>query len=242
MDYNHLYKKYKAKYLALKNQLQIGGKKFKPACTGKPNNQDPNEPDYDAVQCKNTPVIGKDGKLYLSIQNKKAEYVWKLIKDMVETKSPEEYYAQFPNIEIKYDIEPTIDKLVKAKEDLEAENIYLLSVRWTGVWDFVDYAWDDAIMALKNSPKIYEILDLEPKQRNNYFVVKNEIFKKISFVFVSSYAMFWARVNGDLFFQFNIMRKDKKKIINTFKQYFGNKFQWMGKTKDAIIIKITDKL
>ena len=239
MNYNHLYKKYKAKYLALKNELQTGGANRKAPCKGKPHNRETKYPPYEAEQCKDKLLRGNDGKFYLSVQDKAAKYVWKFIKRMNNTKTPEEYFEQFPNIQLKYDVKPTVDNLKLVKRDLEKENIFLIPIGWLAVWDSVEFLWEDTLTLLEDNSKVHEILNINLQKKEDIFNIRKNILENISFLMYSDYYIFEAKISGELFIQFNIIKKDKDKVIDTFKKYFGKKFQWSGNLVDPMIINIT---
>ena len=241
MDYYYLYRKYKRKYLNLKNANLVGGEKTEPipSCTGEPHNKKTNLPPFNANQCKNNSNTGNDGKEYLSVPDANGNYKWKRIKSMEDAKSAFEYYGQYPNIKPNYNVIPTVKKLEKVKKELAENNIFLLEIGWEKVWDYVDYAWDDAMEFLDNNESIKK-LKKKSKSRNigSYYY----LLDTVSFILYSNYTLFWSSIDGKLPFQFNILERDKDAVIKIFKKYFPKEFSWSGNKKDAIMIRINDKL
>ena len=158
---------------------------------------------------------------------------------MEDAKSAFEYYGQYPNIKPNYNVIPTVKKLEKVKKELAENNIFLLEIGWEKVWDYVDYAWDDAMEFLDNNESIKK-LKKKSKSRNigSYYY----LLATVSFILYSNYTLFWSSIDGKLPFQFNILERDKDAVIKIFKKYFPKEFSWSGNKKDAIMIRINDKL
>ena len=252
MDYNYLYRKYKTKYLQLKEKLMTGGDKRSdslesegwirkgkgwippPPCIGEPLKRKTNLPPYNADQCKGNVVNGNDDKEYLSVKKSDGTYEWKLIKSMEETKSAAEYLSQLPGFKPKYDLTDVKKKLVRIKQELLANGIYLLDIGWDKIWNMNDYAWDDAMIMLDEDVKRGKIKVKIPKDAISYYY----LLDTVSFLFYTDNRLYSSSIDGELFLQFNILPKDRETVIKVFKKYFSKGFKWSGNKQDALLIDI----
>lgn len=185
-------------------------------------------PPYHANECKNKIMKGNDKKSYISKPNKNGIFKWYPLKS---GKTPEEYYNQFPEKKIKKYIFP--DKVLEAvKKDLLKENILFIKIGWKNVYDFIDDAWYDVTRLIEKKSIIKKIRQTDKK---------SDITNIISFIFYTDYRRFWSEINGELFLQYNILPKDKPKVIEIFKNYFGRRFIWNGSKNKALLIKLHKK-
>lgn len=206
-----------------------------------PNKNHP--PDIDAGKLPGQVKNGQDDELYLSVKNQNGKYIWKRIKRMSSTKTPEKYYAQFPDIKPLYNVEPTMKILKSIAAELLDNDIFFDIVGWPDVWDYTDAAWEAELSILRNDSAVQDLLGISNnKKLQNPYTLNDIILKKISFIFATKNNIFWAKVRGTLPLQFNILKQDKPIVVDIFRKYFGKKFQWSGKNSDAIRITITDKM
>jgi hypothetical protein len=180
-------------------------------------------PPYHANDCKDKIMKGNDKKDYISKEDKNGVYHWVKLKDFGKTKTPEEYYSQFKPYEPKYDKVDLLKKLNLVEKELLKSKIYLIHIGWNNVYNFSNYAWDDAL----------EFLQKKLKLPNN-----NSIFDNVSFMFYTDKHLFVATINGELPMQNNILNKDKKVINDAFKKYFGKSYKESKNAKQVITVKL----
>ena len=165
---------------------------------------------------------GNDKNMYVSKPDKNGIYKWKQI---VNKKTAEEFYFQYPEIYLdkkfkKYDYKPTLKILEKVKKELEENHIYLFFMKWKKVGNFIDYAWTDAqqeILKKKNT-------DPNPLKNNFLFYLENDLF--------------YSQKKGELTLQWNLNKKELDILSEIFQKYFGKKYiRPKNKTK-SIIIKL----
>lgn len=183
-------------------------------------------PPYHAADAPNWVILGNDKYYYISRKNKSGIYQWKRLKQTEDenlTKSAYEYYSQFKDYKPLYDIKPFIKNIKKVKKDLEKHKIFLVPIGWSKVWDFIDYAWDDA--------QEY----VEKKTKTGHF----DVLETHSFLLYTDHRLFWAiHKDGEVTIQHNILKKDREFIIETFKKYFGKSYSWNGSDRKTITIKL----
>ena len=205
----------------LSDCVKLTDKKYK----GRPS------PPFHANACKNKILEGNDGKNYISRQDKNGVYKWFVMKPINQTKTPMEYYGQYPGLaEPIYNIKPLVLKLNKVKKELLKDHIFLFKTSWKSA-NFIDFAWSEAFELLKKNPYVKKKLG-KPDDI--------QILDNISFLFYTENELFWASIKGLLPIQHNI--HDKKTVDRVFKQVFGRDYKWDGSIKKTIVIKISDKV
>lgn len=193
-------------------------------------------PPYKAGNCKNTIIVGNNGKRWISVPDKNGIYHWKQFKEMYQTSSPFEFYKQLPTAKpIKYDYIKIVKKLTNVRKELYKYNIFMPYVEWKKTTQFVDYAWEDAINILVNNPKIKKLI--KSRQDKSKRKSKNPL-DWISFVFYTPFVLYWSSILGTLFIQHNIRKEDKEIVKSIFKKHFGQKFKW-EKSNKTMTIKLT---
>ncbi len=169
-------------------------------------------PPLSAQDFHNKIKLGNDGQEYISRADKNKVYRWYKIKSMDKCISPEKYYMQFPENYLqkkfyKYDLK-RLDKNIKlVKKELEKKNIYLFKIGWKNVYNYVDYAWDEA-------------------QKHN----------KDNFIFYTEKSLFWTQNSGELTMQWSLGRSVKKDAFDIFEKIFNNKFIRPKTSGNTIII------
>ena len=110
-----------------------------------------------------------------------------------------------------------------------------MEIGWDTIWNMIDNAWDEAMIMLDEDVKRGKIKVNKPKKTISYYY----LLDTVSFLLYTDTRLYSSSVNGELFFQFNVLSKDKGTIIKIFKKYFPKGFKWSGNKKDAIMIDIT---
>lgn len=159
---------------------------------------------------------------------------WKRMKPMLNCRTAEEYFDQFnntPPVKTRYAIslKQTLTKLKQLMTELAKHKIPLFKIGFHNVGDWIDYAWDDAEEKVKKIGYVQEKLD--PKNDLS-------LFDNISFMFFTDHRRFWSLRNGQLFISHNIIRSDKKLVMELFQKYFGKKFKWDGNKNKNILLKL----
>lgn len=189
-------------------------------------------PPYPANDCKKQILEGNDGDEYISLPDKNGIYKWKKI---MFKNSAEEYYCQFPeNKPAKYDEKQVLKKLDLIKQKLLQDNIYLYDIGWKDIGNFIDNAWNDVVKLIEKQKYVQNLRKIK-ENKNKY------IGYLTSFVFYTDHQLYWAKRNGELFFQHNILTKDKQKVIKIFKEQFGKNFKWDGSRTKSMMIKLPKK-
>lgn len=159
---------------------------------------------------------------------------WKRIRPMLDCKTSEEYFDQFNDTKPanpKYvpRLKIVLAKLKQLSIELATHKIPLFKIGFHMVGNFSDYAWEDAETKVK---KIGYVKDrLNPKDPMS-------IFDDVSFLFFTDHRRFWSLRDGQLFISHNIIRSDKKLVVELFKKYFGSRFEWNGRKEKNILIKL----
>jgi len=159
---------------------------------------------------------------------------WKRIKPMINCQTAEEYFDQFNDtkpINPKYvpRLKTAVSKLKQLSVELATHKIPLFKIGFHMVGNWSDYAWSDAETKVK---KIGYVKDrLNPKDPMS-------IFEDVSFLFFTDYRRFWSLRDGQLFISHNIIRSDKKLVVELFQKYFGSRFVWDGRKEKNILIKL----
>jgi hypothetical protein len=193
-------------------------------------------PAVSAQDYHNKIKVGNDGNEYVSRANKKMVFKWYKIKDMNECSSAEKYYMQFPQNYLqknfyKYDLKQIEYKLNIAKKELEKENIYLIKIGWKRVYNFIDYAWENAETYIKN--KYFK----ENKKINRY-----DILDKANFIFYTESTEFWSQNDGMFKMQWSLNKNGKKIAFEILRKIFKNKFIEPKNRGKAIIIKLNKNI
>jgi len=165
---------------------------------------------------------GNDKNFYVSKPDKNGVYKWKKI---VDKKTAEDFYNQYPEIYLdedfkKYDYKPTLKTLEKAKKELEENHIYLFLIPWKKTTNFVDSAWSEA-------------LDLISKKKN----VNQESWKN-NFLFCMESDIFFSQKRGEITLQWNLDKKALDILSEIFNKYFGKKYIKPKNKRKSIIIKL----
>jgi hypothetical protein len=189
-------------------------------------------PSVSAQDFPNNIKIGNDGNEYVSKPDKKNIYKWYKIKSMSDSSSAEKYFMQFPENYMqkkfyKYDIKKFEENIKSVKKELAAKNIYLIKLGWSKIWNFTDYAWEDALYYIKN--KYYK----HDKKINEY-----KIGILANFIYYTDHRTFWAQHDGILSMQWNLNKNAKKEAFEIFKQKFKNNFVEPKSSTKAIIINL----
>ena len=155
---------------------------------------------------------GNDGEEYVSRADKNKVYRWYKIKSMYNCSTPEKYYMQFPENYLqkkfyKYDLKKLEMKINRVKKELKQKNIYLFKIGWKNVYNFIDYAWEDA------------------REHN-----------KENFIFYTEKALFWAQNSGKLTLQCSLQKGVKEEAFEIFHKIFKNKFIKPKRVENAIIL------
>jgi hypothetical protein len=189
-------------------------------------------PPVSAQDFPNHIKIGNDGNEYVSRPDTKKIYRWYKVKSMDDSTSAEKYFMQFPKYYMqkkfyKFDIKKFEENIKSVKKELAAKNIYLIKLGWKKIWDFIDYAWEDAQFYIKD--KYYK----HDKKINNY-----NILDVANFIFYTDYRTFWAQHDGILSMQWNLNKNAKKEAFEIFKKKFKNNFVEPKSSSKAIIINL----
>ena len=204
--------------------------------------QNRKSPPYSANKCKGLIMDGqhKDPDYdyniaqYISIPDKNNVYRWKLLRWM---ESAKQYYAQFPDHpKPKYSSTVLNKKLTIVKNILKKRNIFMLgNVGWESRY-FIDWAWADAKEKLSKIPYIASKI----KQAPNKYPL-NDSTTYASFMFYSDNHLFASLINGKLYINHIILKKDIPFVDETFKKVFGNAYEWNKRDGRSILLKI-DKI
>ena len=187
-------------------------------------------PSEHAGAFKNKIKEGNDGNDYISLPDKNGIYKWKKIKDMNETKTPEEYWLQFPdNTKPILNITPLLNKLKLVKDELRKHGIYMFRIGWKNVGNWIDYAWDDAQAMLEKIPKVKKYVE----ENGEYSTLD-----AASMLFWTAHGEYGAKRDGTLNIQHNIHRKDLPIVKEIFEKHFGKKYFWKGSNKKTIQVKL----
>lgn len=159
---------------------------------------------------------------------------WKRIKPMLNCKVAEEYFDQFndtlpPKHKYVQKLKLVLTKLKNLSIELAKHKIPLFKIGFYMVGNWSDYAWADAEEKVKKISYIKEKLD--PKNPMS-------IFDDVSYLFFTDHRRFWALRDGKLFISHNIIRSDKKKVVELFQKYFGKNFEWNGRKEKNILIHL----
>ncbi len=178
-------------------------------------------PSHDPNKYKGDTKDGNDGHQYLSVADKNGTYHWKKLKEMDECKSANEYYSQFNKYVVLYDTKELVAKLSLVQKELEKSKIHMVSIGWTNVWDIKTNAQDDALDYLAEKLGIghYDVLDT-------------------SYMFYQDHGVYWSGVEGKMYIQHNILKKDLPTVTTMFKKHFGDRFVEPLDSKKAIVIKL----
>lgn len=173
-------------------------------------------PSVSAQEHPNEIMLGNDGEDYVSKPDKNGVYHWKKLS---WKKSAEEYYMQFPKFYLdkkffKFNTETLLKKLKKVKDQLKKHNIHLLEIGWNKVYNFIDYAWEEARNKYKDTNNLQNLL------------------------FYTDNALFRAKNQGVLFFQWDLNKENLKIVNELMKKEFGKKYIEPPNVKKAIIVKL----
>jgi len=189
-------------------------------------------PPVSAQDFPNKIKVGNDGKDYISRPDKNKVYHWFKLKNMEECNNPEKYYMQFPENYLqkkfyKYEIK-SFEKTMKPLQiELKKKDIYLLKIGWEGVWNFMDNAWYDARVIIKQ--KYF---------KNDKKISDFDVLRLANFIFYTEKGLFWAQNEGNIYMQWNLNKEGKKEAFEIFKKYFKNKFIEPKSSSKTIIIKL----
>ena len=114
---------------------------------------------------------------------------------------------------------------------MEKENIYLIKIGWKKVYNFIDYAWEDAEIYIKN--KYFK----ENKKINRY-----DILDKANFIFYTESTEFWSQNDGMFKIQWSFNKNGKKSAFEILRKIFKNKFLEPKNRGKAIIIKLNKNI
>ena len=117
-------------------------------------------------------------------------------------------------------------KWARVRRMLRPHNIFCLKIGWANVWNFIDYAWEDA----------EEIVRKRMKMKGKY-----DALDHTSLLFYTDFGMYWALRNGELEIQHRFRKEDKELIVQKFKQVFGTQFTWNGSKSRTMQIKLPKK-
>lgn len=173
-------------------------------------------------------IEGNNGKQFISRPDKNGIFRWVRFS---QGNTPEEYFLQFPNVGYKQYLFPTI-LLDKLKRELLEKNILFFKIGWKNVWNYTDYAWEDAIARTEKSPVVKKLRIINKH---------DSVMKLISFVFYTDNRRYFSEINGTLDLQHNILKKDTKTIKEVFAEYFGKRFVWNGTKNKTISLKLQKK-
>jgi hypothetical protein len=186
--------------------------------TGNKNKERP-VPPYRPEDCKDDILMGNDNHKYISKPNKDNIYKWIKYKEPEETTCPETFFKQFSDDIQKYKTTNTVTNLQEMQKELRNKDIYLFEIGWKDVWNYIDFAWEEA-------------KKVEDKIKNK--INRNEV----SIMFYTKLALYRASVDGTLSLQHNILKKDKKDVTEILHKYFGKKAKWNLSNSKVIDIKL----
>lgn len=158
-------------------------------------------------------MIGNDDYEYVSRQDKNGIYKWHKI---VWKNTAEEHYMQFPENYLnkkfyKYKTTNLLKKFEKIKNELKKYNILFFEIKWKNVYNFIDYAWEEADKIAKdNSP----------------------------FIFYTNHSLFWSKKTGEINIKWDLPKKKFEIVNKLFKNVFRNKYIEPKNKNKAIIIKL----
>ena len=182
-------------------------------------------PPYHAGDCKDK-ILEHNGASWLSKADTNNIYKWKKINYDVKTAA--EYYKQVSTFKKKYNINAVVTKLNAISKKLLKHKIYLLSeIEWKNVGDLIDNAWDVAIDRMITITK-----------SANTPIMREELYKKYSFMFYTNHRAFWSTLGSELYLQHNVLKKDADIVDNMFESYFGKSYSWNKKPSKCLFIKL----
>lgn len=182
-------------------------------------------PPYHANDCKHKVMSGNNGKQFVSRPDKNGSFKWYPIKMGM---SPEEYYMQLNTGHVKKYVFPK-SKLDVIKGELLKQNILFFNIGWKNVMDFIDYAWDDAEQLAEKTSIVKKLR----KTDKDSFTMN-----LVSIIFYTEHRRYFSEIDGQLFLQHNVLKKDNKKVIEVFTKIFGKDFVWNGRNNKALLIKL----
>lgn len=194
-------------------------------------------PSFSAQDYKNEIKIGNDGNEYVSRPDKNNIFRWYIIKN---GKNAYDYYMQFPHYYlnkkfIKYDLKETETKLKFVENDLKKYNIYLFKIGWKNIYNFIDFAWDDArkMIIKKYSKEKY----VEEKIKGKY-VLNTYFYDIFNIIFYTDNSAFFSLNSGKLNFQWNLDKNSKNIVNQTFTKYFKKNYIHPKNIQKSIIVKL----
>lgn len=185
-----------------------------------------------ASKYKNKVRVGADEEtLFVSLKGQDGNYYWKRIKDMDEVSTPDEYWLQFPKAKakpFKYDVSETLAQMEEIMALFKQRDVLVLRVGWDKVYNFLDFAWTEAMEQLKTNTRVAQLMmekDTDPED-------------VVSFIFWSANLEYSAKRTGELCLQHSIMEKDVEYVKQSLYARFGKRLKWNGSSADSIIIKL----
>jgi hypothetical protein len=170
-----------------------------------------------APQSNPNKTIRIDGKLYISKADKHGNYFWQVLKEMEDTKNPEEYYSQFPDYEPqKYNVADAITSLRTIAPKLKKLKIHIISTGWISIWSLTGF----------HSDKVDELLH------------SKKLGLDTPTISYSAFRKYWAGVDGQFYLNHTLFKTNRAEIIDIFKAEFGKRFEWDGKDEHSILIKL----
>lgn len=175
-----------------------------------------NSPNVSAQEHKNKLMEGNDGLDYVSKPDKNGVYKWVKIKEMIRTKSVEEFFNQFPDEKIYYNVDEVKKTLRRMKNDLLKFDIVYVETGWKYVYNFIDNSLDVALDYIK---KNYKYLLKKYRDINKY---TPELF--VPRIYISDFEFYISSINGNLDIYININDKNIfENVYKLFKSYFKNR-------------------
>lgn len=206
------------------------------------NREDRPSPPYSAQAMPGKIELGNDGNQYISRPDKNGIYHWKRLWGMGETKSAVEYYSQFPQKPRIYDSEEVVRKLRAVARDLKKHGVPLLQLGWDSIWDFADYAADDAAQIIGST-------FISGKNGEGGYSSKPVIY-------YTDHKLYWASISGKLYLNHDLRTHDvrvskyeiskiyktrKDIVIRIFREHFGRRFLWNGYQSAALCVQLLRK-
>lgn len=258
--YEHKYKKYKMKYLGLKNG---GRKKNKDECVKSDLKKYKirKSPPYPANKCKNMEKKGNDGKIWISKPYKKDIYRWVLKETKKPKKNPIKMSAKYKFIHNKKDLKASfmyyIPEEHKDKSNPEKykeynitayngaikyasyvqkafEDLYnhgiIAFIYPTGSF-FIDWAWEDTENKIKNMLGRDKYMK---KHWNEGYEEDKDGYPNVPYMFY----MCPSETMNEIYIKHALPTKEQKKVVyDIMKKHFGNNVVWNRSDRKAIQLK-----
>ena len=94
---------------------------------------------------------------------------------------------------------------------------------WDKIWNFSDYAWEDASNEVADKTNIDQ----------------SDVYDKVSMMLVTQHHLFGALYkDGKLYISHHILKKDINLVHKIFKKIFGKKYVWDKNNRKSIKIKL----